>query len=124
MGAAKVVANSNAYATEVDIQHSAGYSCFDQCTWATTQVEWVSSCAGDKDTTAQFNMLKPGTYYLKYRCYDAALNEATACRTFQNVDKDTTAQFNMLKPGHLPQPWYYHLHQRRPLRHHRRPHSL
>lgn len=95
---------ANVYASEVDIQHSAGYAadykyvqelmeegtgyaCFDQCTKTSTQVEWVTSCAGDKDTTAQFNMLKPGTYYLKYRCYDAAKNEATACRTFQNVDK-------------------------------------
>merc|ERR1712054_439747 len=36
---------------------------------------------------SEFNMLKPGTYYLKYTCRDMATNTATACRTFVNVDK-------------------------------------
>merc|ERR1711988_1095753 len=36
---------------------------------------------------SEFNMLKPGTYYLKYECNDLADNKATACRTFVNVDK-------------------------------------
>merc|ERR1712031_32135 len=52
-----------------------------------TKVEWKKSCDPNEDAGSEFNMLKPGTYYLKYECNDLADNKATACRTFVNVDK-------------------------------------
>merc|ERR1712167_17007 len=68
-----------------------GYSCFDVCTETTTTVAWKVSCTGSADAT-EFNMLIPGTYYLKYSCKDGAdenavQRETTACRTFINLDK-------------------------------------
>jgi hypothetical protein len=77
-----------------------GYQCHDRCSATTTSVEWHSSC--DSNTKIDFDILNPGTYYLKYSCNDAAgqvWNKAgtalvdrpsmvtTACRTFINVDK-------------------------------------
>merc|ERR1712072_1401625 len=98
----------NPLQSEVEIQHSAGYatdyqfvqelmqegtgySCFDVCTETTTTVAWKVSCTGSADAT-EFNMLIPGTYYLKYSCKDGAdenqvQRETTACRTFINLDK-------------------------------------
>jgi len=98
----------NPLQSEVEIQHSAGYatdymfvqelmqegtgySCFDLCTETTTTVAWKESCSGNGAAT-EFNMLKPGTYYLKYSCKDGAdesgtQRETTACRTFINLDK-------------------------------------
>jgi len=97
---------ANAYSSEVTIQHSAGYAqdykfvqelmeegtgfgCYDICSSTSTTTTWVNDCAGSVagDATKEFNMLKPGTYYLKYVCSDEAANTATACRTFINVDK-------------------------------------
>jgi hypothetical protein len=94
---------SNAYGDELEIQHSAGYAqdykyvqelmeegngygCYDICSSTTTTVAWQTSCT-DSAAGSEFNMLKPGTYYLKYNCKDLADNTATACRTFVNVDK-------------------------------------
>jgi len=95
----------NAYGSEVVIQHSAGYAqdytfvqelmeegtgfgCYDICSATTTTVNWMKSCSGAKGGQAEeFNMLKPGTYYLKYVCKDEANLKATACRTFINIDK-------------------------------------
>merc|ERR1711975_139899 len=51
-----------------------------------TTVAWKKSCAGNAAGT-EFDMLKPGTYFLKYECNDLAANKATACRTFVNMDK-------------------------------------
>merc|ERR1712072_141014 len=98
----------NPLQSEVEIQHSAGYatdyqfvqelmqegtgySCFDVCTETTTTVEWKVSCDGS-DGATEFNMLIPGTYYLKYSCVDGkdenqVQRETTACRTFINLDK-------------------------------------
>merc|ERR1712167_529567 len=98
----------NPLQSEVEIQHSAGYatgcefvqelmqegtgySCFDVCTETTTTVAWKVSCTGSADAT-EFNMLIPGTYYLKYSCKDGAdenavQRETTVCRTFINLDK-------------------------------------
>merc|ERR1712054_596296 len=90
---------------ELEIQHSAGYAqdykyvqelmeegngygCYDICSTTTTEVNWMESCdetAAGSDS--EFNMLKPGTYFLKYTCRDLSDNTATACRTFVNVDK-------------------------------------
>merc|ERR1711966_83776 len=98
---------ANAYSSEVTIQHSAGYAqdykfvqelmeegtgfgCYDICSSTSTTTTWVNDCsptAAAGDATKEFNMLKPGTYYLKYVCSDEAANTATACRTFINVDK-------------------------------------
>merc|ERR550537_402877 len=73
------------------MQEGTGYSCFDLCTETTTTVAWKESCSGNGAAT-EFNMLKPGTYYLKYSCKDGAdesgtQRETTACRTFINLDK-------------------------------------
>merc|ERR1711935_273160 len=89
-------------ATEMVIQHSAGYaedykfveelmqegtgySCMDECSKTTTTVAWKKSCS-DNGAGSEFNMLKPGTYFLKYTCSDGQ-HQTTACRTFINVDK-------------------------------------
>merc|ERR1712166_455786 len=89
-------------ATEMVIQHSAGYaedykfveelmqegtgySCMDECSKTTTTVAWKKSCSSD-GAGSEFNMLKPGTYFLKYTCTDGQ-HQTTACRTFINVDK-------------------------------------
>merc|ERR1712178_459467 len=97
-------AGTSAYGDELQIQHSAGYAqdykyvqelmeegngygCYDICSSTTTKVEWKKSCNPNEDAGSEFNMLKPGTYYLKYECNDLADNKATACRTFVNVDK-------------------------------------
>merc|ERR1712070_1041129 len=97
-------AGTSAYGDELQIQHSAGYAqdykyvqelmeegngygCYDICSSTTTKVEWKKSCDANEEAGSEFNMLKPGTYYLKYECNDLADNKATACRTFVNVDK-------------------------------------
>merc|ERR1711988_507759 len=97
-------AGTSAYGDELEIQHSAGYAqdykyvqelmeegngygCYDICSSTTTKVEWKKSCDPNEEAGSEFNMLKPGTYYLKYECNDLAANKATACRTFVNVDK-------------------------------------
>merc|ERR1711868_221536 len=97
-------AGTSAYGDELEIQHSAGYAqdykyvqelmeegngfgCYDICSSTTTKVEWKESCDPNDNAGSEFNMLKPGTYYLKYECNDLANNKATACRTFVNVDK-------------------------------------
>merc|ERR1711904_207958 len=97
-------AGTSAYGDELEIQHSAGYAqdykyvqelmeegngygCYDICSSTTTKVEWKKSCDANEEAGSEFNMLKPGTYYLKYECNDLAANKATACRTFVNVDK-------------------------------------
>jgi len=97
-------AGTSAYGDELQIQHSAGYAqdykyvqelmeegngygCYDICSSTTTKVEWKKSCDPNEEAGSEFNMLKPGTYYLKYECNDLADNKATACRTFVNVDK-------------------------------------
>jgi hypothetical protein len=89
-------------ATEMVIQHSAGYaedykfveelmqegtgySCMDECSKTTTTVAWKNSCSSN-GAGSEFNMLKPGTYFLKYTCSDGQ-HQTTACRTFINVDK-------------------------------------
>merc|ERR1711966_377690 len=59
------------------MEEGTGFGCYDIC----------SPTAAAGDATKEFNMLKPGTYYLKYVCSDEAANTATACRTFINVDK-------------------------------------
>jgi len=69
-----------------------GYGCYDICSSTTTTVKWQTSCdvaclESETSCGSEFNMLKPGTYYLKYECKDMAANSATACRTFVNVDK-------------------------------------
>merc|ERR1719482_1548021 len=64
-----------------------GYGCYDICSSTTTKVEWKKSCDANEEAGSEFNMLKPGTYYLKYNCKDLSDNTATACRTFVNVDK-------------------------------------
>merc|ERR1712021_219205 len=46
---------------------------------------WKKSCS-DNGAGSEFNMLKPGTYFLKYTCSDGQ-HQTTACRTFINVDK-------------------------------------
>jgi len=98
-----LVHNANPMTTETIIQHSAGYAedykfvqelmvenvgyaCYDACSSTTTTVAWVASCT-DSSAGTEFNMLKPGTYYLKYTCKDEAAKSTTACRTFRNVDK-------------------------------------
>jgi hypothetical protein len=90
-------------AAETEIQHSAGYAedykfvqelmventgyaCYDACSTTTTTVEWKAAGCGASAGT-EFNMLKPGTYWLKYTCKDEADLSTTACRTFINVDK-------------------------------------
>jgi len=90
-------------ASETKIQHSAGYAadyvfvqqlmqegtgyrCSDQCSDTTTTVEWKASDCADGANT-EFNMLVPGTYFLKYTCTDEKKIATTACRTFVNVDK-------------------------------------
>jgi hypothetical protein len=100
-------ADNNVYADETVIQHSAGYAadyafvqelmqehigyaCYDACSMTTTNVAWVEeTCAAKVDgaDSEEFNMLKPGTYYLKYDCHDDVGHHTTACRTFINVDK-------------------------------------
>merc|ERR1712166_860326 len=92
-------------ATEMVIQHSAGYaedykfveelmqegtgySCMDECSKTTTTVAWKKSCSSD-GAGSEFNMLKPGTYFLKYTCTDGQ-HQTTACRTFINVDAGAT----------------------------------
>merc|ERR1712205_44175 len=97
-------AGTSAYGDELEIQHSAGYAqdykyvqelmeegngygCYDICSSTTTTVEWQTSCT-NSSTGSEFNMLKPGTYYLKYNCKDLSDNTATACRTF--VVQDNT----------------------------------
>merc|ERR1712167_156183 len=89
----------------------AGFGCYDICSSTTTTVHWHNSACATKcqtgvdadgnkiyatDTNGDhvchnengvFNMLLPGTYYLKYTCSDDSDNLATACRTFLNVDK-------------------------------------
>merc|ERR1712054_214698 len=97
-------AGTSAYGDELQIQHSAGYAqdykyvqelmeegngygCYDIYSSTTTKVTWQESCDSVGDNPSEFNMLKPGTYYLKYECNDLANNKATACRTFVNVDK-------------------------------------
>merc|ERR1711998_807094 len=94
----------SAYNDELEIQHSAGYAqdykyvqelmeegngygCYDICSSTTTEVKWVKKACDESDSGSEFNMLKPGTYYLKYTCRDLSDNTATACRTFVNVDK-------------------------------------
>jgi len=89
--------------SEIIIQHSAGYAkdykyveelmqentgftCYDKCSETTTTVAWKKSCSGNAAGT-QFDMLKPGTYFLKYSCKDDAGLKTTACRTFVNLDK-------------------------------------
>merc|ERR1711934_541070 len=63
-----------------------GFGCYDQCSSTTTVVSWKEAgCA--TDSNSEFNMLQPGTYYLKYECKDKSNNVASACRTFINVDK-------------------------------------
>merc|ERR1711966_48516 len=62
-----------------------GHSKYSHST-TTTTVEWKAAGCGASAGT-EFNMLKPGTYWLKYNCKDLADNTATACRTFVNVDK-------------------------------------
>merc|ERR1711990_517811 len=103
------VSTGNAYGNELEIQHSAGYAqdykyvqelmeegngygCYDICSSTTTTVKWQTSCdvaclESETSCGSEFNMLKPGTYYLKYECKDMAANSATACRTFVNVDE-------------------------------------
>jgi len=92
------------YTNAVLIQHSAGYAsdysfiedlvtagtgylCFDLCSGAETEVTttWsTESCGGAPGT---FDMLKVGTYYLKYECKDQAGHATSACRTISNEDK-------------------------------------
>lgn len=111
--------NTNQLLDQQIIQHSAGYAgdyrwveellmegtgyeCWDLCSSTTTSVEWHSSCADDSTSTGvRFDILTPGTFYLKYDCYDEAGTimdtdmvektreslHTTACRTFINVDK-------------------------------------
>jgi hypothetical protein len=93
-------------ASETTIQHSAGYAadykfvselmqedigyaCYDACSETTTTVAWMSGagCTSNGGADAEFNMLKPGTYYLKYSCADESGSTTSACRTFINVDK-------------------------------------
>jgi len=84
-----------------------GYGCYDICSTTTTTTAWVAECDaevaatntktaaakaaytgdGEFTDTKEFNMLKPGTYFLKYECSDVAGNKALACRTFVNIDK-------------------------------------
>merc|ERR1712100_442971 len=64
-----------------------GFGCYDKCSSTTTSVEWQNAGCGSTAEASEFNMLKPGTYYLKYECKDESANTATACRTFINVDK-------------------------------------
>merc|ERR1711918_246221 len=59
---------------------------YDKCSETTTTVAWKKSCDGNAAGT-QFDMLKPGTYFLKYSCKDDAGLKTTACRTFVNLDK-------------------------------------
>merc|ERR1712070_681884 len=87
-------------AAETEIQHSAGYAedykfvqelmventGYACCSTTTTTVEWKAAGCGASAGT-EFNMLKPGTYWLKYTCKDEADLSTTACRTFINVDK-------------------------------------
>jgi hypothetical protein len=95
------------YTDETIIQHSAGYAadytfvqelmeehkgyaCYDACSMTTTTVTWSEegcAAAPDNGASEEFNMLKPGTYYLKYACNDHSDHTTTACRTFINVDK-------------------------------------
>merc|ERR1711904_671254 len=63
-----------------------GFGCYDQCSSTTTIVSWRDSTC-TSPSTSEFNMLQPGTYYLKYECKDQSANIASACRTFINVDK-------------------------------------
>merc|ERR1712137_747681 len=63
-----------------------GFTCYDKCSETTTTVAWKKSCSGNAAGT-QFDMLKPGTYFLKYSCKDDAGLKTTACRTFVNLDK-------------------------------------
>merc|ERR1712166_609543 len=65
------------------MQEGTGYSCMDECSKTTTTVAWKKSCSSD-GTGSEFNMLKPGTYFLKYTCTDGQ-HQTTACRTFINV---------------------------------------
>merc|ERR1712054_290319 len=67
-------------------QENAGFTCYDKCSETTTPVAWKKSCSGNAAGT-QFDMLKPGTYFLKYSCKDDAGLKTTACRTFVNLDK-------------------------------------
>jgi len=98
----------NVYADQMVVQHSAGYAgdyawieellhegtgyeCFDMCSDTTTTVQWQASCSGSKPGK-RFEMKVPGTYYLKYDCYDekgdnAVAHHTTACRTFVNIDR-------------------------------------
>merc|ERR1712093_824223 len=84
-----------------------GYGCYDICSTTTTTTAWVAECDaevaetntktaaakaaytgdGEFTDTKEFNMLKPGTYFLKYECSDDAGKKTTACRTFVNLDK-------------------------------------
>merc|ERR1711918_301132 len=59
---------------------------YDKCSETTTTVAWKKSCDGNAGGT-QFDMLVPGTYFLKYSCKDDAGLKTTACRTFVNLDK-------------------------------------
>merc|ERR1711990_1065520 len=115
------VSTGNAYGNELEIQHSAGYAqdykyvqelmeegngygCYDICSSTTTTVKWQTSCdvaclESETSCGSEFNMLKPGTYYLKYECKDMAANSATACRTFVNVDK-TRPVITVLEASH------------------------
>merc|ERR1712028_212672 len=67
------------------MQEGTGYSCMDECSKTTTTVAWKKSCSSN-GAGSEFNMLKPGTYFLKYTCSDGQ-HQTTACRTFINVDK-------------------------------------
>lgn len=89
------------------LMEGTGYECWDTCSATTTIVEWHSSCADDSTESVRFDILTPGTFYLKYDCHDEAgmtytgTNDkngmpiqvvrkalhTTACRTFINVDK-------------------------------------
>merc|ERR1712072_1634875 len=73
------------------MKEGTGFTCFDRCSETTTTVEWTKTCDDHAEGT-QFDMLVPGTYYLKYTCKDQAVTgrpalQTTACRTFINLDK-------------------------------------
>merc|ERR1719420_2104444 len=118
----------NVYGDEVTIQHSAGYAkdytyvqelmkegvgfgCYDICSSTTTRTAWGDKCENASVDSAaakekEFNMLQPGTYYLKYECSDHAGNKAEACRTFINIDK-TRPVITVLQAANNADGMYY-----------------
>jgi hypothetical protein len=136
-GAARIDSRSGNQLLDQDvIQHSAGYAgdyrfveellmegigfqCHDRCSSTTTTVKWMESCASG--TEVDFDILSPGTFYLKYSCQDEAgqvWNDAgtalvdrpslttTACRTFINVDK-TKPVITIFDYANAPDGYYH-----------------